>query len=102
MTEGQPNAENWLREAKSRFGQALQRLERAKQRKAELQRTLVARQQMGAATPEDINMFNIKIQTCQKAIAESDSFMIKFEEQQQSFRQQAQQRFLNLNFRTLA
>jgi transcription initiation factor TFIID subunit 12 len=95
MTEGQPNAENWLREAKARFGQALQRSELAKQRKADLQRTLVARQQTGAATPEDINMFNTKIQQCQKAIAESDTFMIKFREQQQSFRQQAQQRFTN-------
>lgn len=91
MTEGQPNAENWLREAKARFGQALQRSEMAKQRKAELQRNLAARQQAGAATAEDINMFNTKIQQCQKAIAESDTFMIKFREQQQSFRQQAQQ-----------
>jgi transcription initiation factor TFIID subunit 12 len=97
MTEGQPNAENWLREAKARFGQALQRSEVAKQRRADLQRTLAARQQAGAATPEDINMFNTKIQQCQKAIAESDNFMIKFREQQQSFRQQAQgqQRFAN-------
>lgn len=95
MTEGQPNAENWLREAKARFGQALQRSELAKQRKADLQRNLTARQQAGAATPEDINMFNTKIQQCQKAIAESDNFMIKFREQQQSFRQQAQQRFAN-------
>ena len=95
MTEGQPNAENWLREAKARFGQALQRSELAKQRKADLQRNLATRQQAGAATPEDINMFNTKIQQCQKAIAESDNFMVKFREQQQSFRQQAQQRFTN-------
>jgi hypothetical protein len=91
MTEGQANAENWLREAKSRVGQALQRSELAKQGKAELQRNLAARQQAGAATPEEINMFNTKIQKCQKAITESDNFMVKFREQQQSFRQQAQQ-----------
>jgi transcription initiation factor TFIID subunit 12 len=95
MTEGQPNAENWLREAKARFGQALQRSELAKQRKAELQRNLATRQQAGTVTPEDINLFNTKIQQYQKAIAESDNFMIKFREQQQSFRQQAQQRFAN-------
>jgi transcription initiation factor TFIID subunit 12 len=93
MTEGQPNAENWLRESKTRFGRALQREEVAKQRRADLQRTLAARQRAGAVTPEDMNMFNTKIQQCQKAIAESDNFMILFREQQQSFRQQAQQRF---------
>jgi hypothetical protein len=93
MTEGQRNTENWLREAKARFGQALQRTEEAEQGKADLQRILAARQQAGAATSEDINMFNTGIQKCQKAIAESDNFMIKFREQQQSFRQQAQQLF---------
>jgi transcription initiation factor TFIID subunit 12 len=95
MTEGQPNADSWLREAKARFGQALQRSEMAKQRKLDLQRNLQARQQAGVVTPEEMNAFSTKIQQCQKAIAESDNFMIKFREQQQSFRQQAQQRFAN-------
>ena len=103
MTEGQQNADSWLREAKARYGQALQRSEMAKNRKQDLQRNLQARQQAGAVTPEEMNAFNQKIQQCQKAIAESDNFMIKFTEQQQSFReqqqnfrqQQAQQRFAN-------
>ena len=95
MTEGQSNADNWLREAKARFGQALQRSEMAKNRKQDLQRNLQARQQAGVMTPEEMNMFTTKIQQCQKAIAESDNFMVKFKEQQQSFRQQAQQRFAN-------
>jgi transcription initiation factor TFIID subunit 12 len=93
MTEGQPNADNWLREAKARFGQALQRSEMAKQRKLDLQRNLQARQQAGVVTPEEMTVFSTKIQQCQKAIAESDNFMSKFREQQQNFRQQAQQRF---------
>ena len=96
MTEGQPNADNWLREAKARFGQALQRSEMAKNRRQDLQRNLQGRQQAGVVTPEEMNAFNQKIQQCQKAIAESDNFMLKFREQQQSFRQQqAQQRLPN-------
>jgi transcription initiation factor TFIID subunit 12 len=46
-------------------------------------------------TPDEMSVFSTKIQQCQKAIAESDNFMIKFREQQQSFRQQAQQQFAN-------
>jgi transcription initiation factor TFIID subunit 12 len=95
MTEGQPNADNWLREAKARYGQALQRSEMAKTRKQDLQRNLQTRQQAGVVTPEEMNVFSTKIQQCQKAIAESDNFMIKFREQQQSFRQQAQHGFTN-------
>ena len=95
MTEGQPNAENWLREAKSRFGHAIQRSEEAKQRKIDLQRNLAARQQAGVVTPEVMDLVNTRIQQCQKAIAEADNFIIKFREQQQSFRQKALQRFGN-------
>jgi hypothetical protein len=62
MTEGQPNAKTWLREAKARFGRALQRSEMAQNRKQELQRNIQAILQAGVVPPEEMNAFNQKIQ----------------------------------------
>jgi flagellar biosynthesis chaperone FliJ len=82
MIEGQPNAKTWLREAKARFGRALQRSEMAQSRKQELQRNIQTILQAGVVTPEEMNAFNQKIQQYQKAIAKSHNFMTKFREQQ--------------------
>ncbi|KIW19793.1 hypothetical protein PV08_00368 [Exophiala spinifera] len=87
MTKGTEPAENWLREAKARLGQALQRLQVAKQKKAEFQRQAQQRQQAGnPLTPQETEVYNNKIAQCDRAINESGSFMKKFNEQQEQFR----------------
>lgn len=95
MVEGTKAAEEWLREAKARFGQALSRSEVAKSKMREFQMSVQNRQKAGnplSANEEEI--YKNKLQQCQKAIAESSSFMEKFREQQAQFqRQQPQQRF---------
>lgn len=97
MVEGTRAAEEWLREAKARFGQALQRSEVAKTKMREFQTSVQNRQKAGnplSANEEEI--YKNKLQQCQKAITEASSFMEKFREQQAQFqRQQPQQRFAN-------
>lgn len=87
MTEGTPHANQWLQEAKARYGQAIQRAQMAKGKKADLQRAAQARQQQGnPLTPEEQQGLNAKLAQCDKAIRESQSFMEKFKEQQEQFR----------------
>lgn len=87
MTKGTEPAEVWLREAKARLGQALQRLQVAKQKKAEFQRQAQHRQQHGnPLTPQEAEVYNNKIAQCDRAVNESTSFMTKFNEQQAQFR----------------
>ena len=87
MTKGSEPAEIWLREAKTRLGQALQRLSVAKQKKAEFQRQAQQRQAQGnPLNQQETDVFNSKIAQCDKAINESTSFMKKFNEQQEQFR----------------
>lgn len=97
MVEGTKAAEEWLREAKARFGQALSRSEVAKSKMREFQMSVQNRQKAGnplSANEEEI--YKNKLQQCQKAITESSSFMEKFREQQAQFqRQQPHQRFAN-------
>jgi len=95
MMEGTKPAEEWLREAKARFGQALQRLQVARQKKAEFQRQVQQRQQAkNPLSQQETEVFNNKMQQCDKAIAESTSFMKKFNEQQEQFqRSQPQHQF---------
>ncbi|KIX02199.1 uncharacterized protein Z518_08138 [Rhinocladiella mackenziei CBS 650.93] len=87
MTKGTEPAEVWLREAKARLGQALQRLQVAKQKKAEFQRQAQQRQQQGnPLTAQETEVYNNKIAQCDRAVNESTSFMKKFNEQQEQFR----------------
>ena len=87
MTKGTEPAEVWLREAKARLGQAMQRLQVAKQKKAEFQRTAQQRQAAGnPLTQEETGVFNNKIAQCDRAVNESTLFMKKFTEQQDQFR----------------
>ena len=87
MTKGTEPAEIWLREAKARLGQAMQRLQVAKQKKAEFHKQ--AQQRQAAGNPlnqEETGVFNSKIAQCDRAVNESTSFMNKFKEQQEQFR----------------
>ncbi|KIX94653.1 uncharacterized protein Z520_09699 [Fonsecaea multimorphosa CBS 102226] len=87
MTKGTESAEVWLREAKARLGQALQRLQVAKQKKAEFQRQAQQRQTAGnPLTAAETEVYNNKIAQCDRAVNESTSFMKKFNEQQEQFR----------------
>jgi hypothetical protein len=87
MTKGTEPAEVWLREAKARLGQAMQRLQVAKQKKAEFQRSVQQRQQQGnPLNASETDIFNNKVAQCDRAINESTSFMKKFNEQQEQFR----------------
>jgi len=88
MTKGSEPAEVWLREAKTRLGQALQRLQVAKQKKNEFQRQAQQRTQQGnPLTAQEQEVFASKVAQCDRAVAESTSFMKKFNEQQEQFRQ---------------
>ena len=97
MIEGTRGADEWLREAKARFGQALQRSEVAKTKMREFQISVQNRKQAGNplnASEEEV--YRNKLAQCEKAITEASSFMQKFREQQAQFqRQQTQQRFAN-------
>jgi len=98
MVEGTPQADEWLKEAKARYGQALQRLEVAKSRRIEFQRAEHQRRSAGNPyTQEEVLAYQNKIGQCDRAINESNTFMVKFREQQASFQrqQQSQQRFPN-------
>ena len=96
MVEGTRGAEEWLREAKARFGQALQRSEVAKGKMREFQASVQNRQRAGnPLNPTEEEVFKNKLQQCQKAISEANSFMEKFREQQAQFQRQTQQRFAN-------
>ena len=101
MVEGTQAAENWLREAKGRYGQALQRSENARMKQGEIQRMVQMREASGQAlSPEEKVSIGSKMGQCKKAIEESQVFMTKFKEQQMQFQrarepQQGQQRFSN-------
>ena len=87
MIQGTRQAEDWLREAKARFGQALQRLQVARSKKAEFQRQAQGRQASGnPLNPQEMEIYNSKLAQCNKAITESQTFMEKFKAQQNEFR----------------
>ena len=87
MIEGTRQADDWLREAKARFGQALQRLQVARQKKADFQKQAQTRQaQAHPLNPQELEVFNSKLAQCNKAITESQTFMEKFKAQQNEFR----------------
>ena len=87
MSKGTRQAADWLREAKARFGQALQRLQGARSKKAELQRQAQQRQTSDKPlTPQETEVFKLKLAQCNKAITESQTFMENFTAQQNEFR----------------
>lgn len=92
MTDGSPAAETWLREARNRLAQAMQRSEHAQKKKTEIQREAQSRNQSGnPLTQQEQEGLRTKIMQCNKVLAESNSFMEKFKDQQNQFRISAQQ-----------
>jgi transcription initiation factor TFIID subunit 12 len=92
VADGSAAAEHWLREARNRLAQAMQRAEQAQKKKTEIQRTAQARAQSGnPLTPQEQEGLHTKVMQCNKFLTESNSFMEKFKEQQNQFRMAAQQ-----------
>lgn len=91
MQEGEESAKTWLNEAKMRYGQALNRAQLAKTKKADLEKMAAARAQAGiAVSDEERKNMEQKLQQCEEALQGARSFMEKFREQQNQFRQQRQ------------
>ena len=87
VMEEMKKAEDWLSEAKARFGQALQRLQVPETRKEQFQRQVQQRLASGSPlTPQMMDIFNTKLAQSDRAIAESQTFIEKFRAQQNGFR----------------
>ncbi|RMD43043.1 hypothetical protein DV735_g2091, partial [Chaetothyriales sp. CBS 134920] len=87
MPAGSKQAEDWLRQAKSRYGQALQRMNAAQQKKVELERQYQMRVNSGnPLNQQELDIYNSRLTHCNKAISESNTFMDKFRAQQNEFR----------------
>ena len=94
MPEASAQAETWLREARNRLAQAMQRAEYAQKKKVDIQADAQARNQSGnPLTPQEHEALRTKMMQCNKVLAESNSFMEKFKDQQNQFRASAQQRY---------
>ena len=92
MAEGSAQAETWLREARNRLAQAMQRSEHAQKKKADIQGSAQVRNQSGnPLTAQEQDGLRTKIMQCNKVLAESNSFMEKFKDQQNQFRNTSQQ-----------
>lgn len=92
MVEGTKQAEDWLREAKGRYGQALQRMQAATQKMNEFKNAVGQRQAAGNPLNQtEQQAFQNKVSQCQKVISESQNFMEKFRAQQNEFRNQQPQ-----------
>ena len=88
VKQGTQQAQDWLREAKMRFGQALQRLEVGKQKLSELQKVVLQRKQSGQLSATDQQAADAKFAQYRKTIEESNSFLQRFKLQQNQFKQE--------------
>ena len=94
MIEGTRQAEDWLIEAKARFGLALQRLQIARSKRADFKRQAQQRQTSGnPLPPREMEVFNSKLAQCNKVIVDSHTFVEKFTAQQNEFRDTPSQQF---------
>ncbi|KAH0841537.1 hypothetical protein FOPE_07010 [Fonsecaea pedrosoi] len=83
----------WLQEGKLRYGQALQRGMVAKQHDAHLHRQKAQREKSGHPLSALENaVFEEKVGQCRRAIRESESFLMKFQNQQNEFKVACRQR----------
>ncbi|KAL1959547.1 hypothetical protein VTO42DRAFT_1582 [Malbranchea cinnamomea] len=85
-----PQSDNWLQEARYRYGLALQKQELGKVKMNELRQSWTARQAAGNITPEEMQEFQRRQAVADKLIREGSEFLNKFKEQQEQFRAQAQ------------
>lgn len=89
VAPGTPQGDEWLKEAKMRFGQALNRADVARNKLAEYQRMMQQRNAAGKPFNEqEQQTFDQKVGTFNKMIAESTNFVHRFQEQQAEFKSQ--------------
>ena len=94
MIEGTSQADDWLIETKTRFGLALQRLQIARSKRAEVERQAQERQSSGnPLSPQEMEVFNTKLAQCNKVIRDSQTFAERFTAQQDEFRDTSSQQF---------
>ncbi|KAK2808238.1 hypothetical protein FQN50_004980 [Emmonsiellopsis sp. PD_5] len=88
--EGTP-AENWVNEARLRYGFALQKQEVGKLKLDGLRNAYNQRSSSGSLSPEELQEFRNRQTSAQKLMNEGSDFLAKFKEQQEQLRAQHQQ-----------
>ncbi|KAL9106034.1 MAG: hypothetical protein Q9227_008877 [Pyrenula ochraceoflavens] len=84
--------QTWLREARTRMGQALQKNELGRHKLIELTKEHNDRQSSGNPhTPQESEQFNAKVAQCKKYINDGKLFLTQFQQQQQEFKQKAEE-----------
>ncbi|KAJ5819770.1 hypothetical protein N7474_005361 [Penicillium riverlandense] len=82
--------QNWVPEARLRYGIALQKQEVGRARLADLRQQFNQRQSQGNMTQEDMQAFKNRQLAAEKLLREGSEFLEKFMEQQESFKMQQQ------------
>ncbi|KAJ5624620.1 hypothetical protein N7510_000929 [Penicillium lagena] len=82
--------QNWIPEARLRYGIALQKQEVGRARLADLRQQFNQRQSQGSMTQEDMQAFKNRQLAAEKLLREGSEFLEKFMEQQESFKMQQQ------------
>jgi transcription initiation factor TFIID subunit 12 len=82
--------QNWVPEARLRYGIALQKQEVGRARLADLRQQFTQRQSQGNMTQEDMQAFKNRQLAAEKLLREGSEFLEKFMEQQESFKMQQQ------------
>ncbi|KAJ5162373.1 hypothetical protein N7492_007765 [Penicillium capsulatum] len=80
--------QTWIPEAKLRYGIALQKQEVGRARMADLRSGLSQRQAQGNMTAEEMQKFRNQQLAAEKLFREGSEFLVKFKEQQESFKSQ--------------
>ncbi|EPS26682.1 hypothetical protein PDE_01620 [Penicillium oxalicum 114-2] len=86
----QEQVQNWIPEARLRYGIALQKQEVGRARIADLRQQFAQRQSQGNMTQEEMQEFKNRQLTAEKLFREGSEFLQKFKEQQESFKAQSQ------------
>lgn len=86
----QEQVQNWIPEARLRYGIALQKQEVGRARIADLRQQFAQRQSQGNMTQEEMQEFKNRQLAAEKLFREGSDFLTKFKEQQESFKAQSQ------------
>lgn len=86
----QEQLQNWIPEARLRYGIALQKQEVGRARIADLRQQFAQRQGQGNMTQDEMQEFKNRQLAAEKLFREGSEFLTKFKEQQESFKAQAQ------------
>lgn len=84
----QEQVQNWIPEARLRYGIALQKQEVGRARITDLRQQFAQRQGQGNMTQEEMQEFKTRQLAAEKLFREGSEFLVKFKEQQESFKAQ--------------